>query len=63
MVDPIKGCAEIDQHDLSIMHTLQCTFAVYMTHTKVHHRYPDLISVKIKKEICIKLYYVNIIEM
>ena len=40
MVDPIKGCAEINQHDPSPMATLQCTLqCMHGTRTKVHHRY------------------------
>ena len=39
IVDPIKGSAEINLQDPSLLCTLQYS-AVYGTCTKVHHRYP-----------------------
>ena len=41
MVDPIKSGAEVDLHNPGHLPALQST-AVYVTHTKVHHRYPNL---------------------
>ena len=41
IVEPIKGCTEINLYYPSLPRTLQCTLQ-WMWHTKVHHRYPDL---------------------
>ena len=41
IVNPIKGCTEINLYDPSHLPTLQCTLRC-MRHTKIHHRYPDL---------------------
>ena len=34
MVDPIKGSTEINQHDPSLQHTLQCTCSVWDTNKR-----------------------------
>ena len=41
MVDPVKGCTEINLYNPSLLPTHQCILQC-MRHTKVHHWYPDL---------------------
>ena len=41
MVDFIKGCTDVNLRKYSISAHSRMHFAVYETHTKVYHRYPD----------------------
>ena len=42
MVDPIKRSAEVYLHNPGLLQALQMHSAVYVTHTKAHHKYPNL---------------------